>query len=310
MGLLRSMGYERLRHYSGGMADWTAAGMPLERGRGAATLRLSSPANWSDRLVAGLGNRTFRQLLELWLAVIVVFGALYWLAALAGAPLVASGAPVGTDAGGLLTAVYFSFVTALSVGYGDVVPAGPVRVLAVAEAFAGLLLFGCVISKLVSRRQEELTEEIHRVTFEGRLGRVRTDLHMVLTELQAIGSRAAEASEAPARTRAKLESAAAVLEGELSAVHDLLYRPQSIPDEQVLTSLLVGVAAALQELGDLLGSFPDIRTAPSSLPATLRSIGRLAQEICGDCVPEDHAPELKGWMDAIQSLARRIEQPA
>src|SRR5438094_520667 len=81
-----------------------------------------------------------------------------------------AGRDVDADARGLLTALYFSFVTATSVGYGDVVPLGFARALAIAEAATGLLLFGCLISKLISTRQEQLIEEIHRTTFEDRLG--------------------------------------------------------------------------------------------------------------------------------------------
>ena len=75
-------------------------------------------------------------------------------------------------------------LSATSIGFGDVVPVGPARVIAVAEALAGLLIFGAIVSKLVSRRQEQLIEEIHRVSFENRLGRLRTNLHLALSELR------------------------------------------------------------------------------------------------------------------------------
>src|SRR6202043_3180782 len=85
-------------------------------------------------------------------------------------------------------ALYFSFVTATSVGYGDVVPVGVARGIAVAEAVAALLIFGAVVAKFVSRRQDELVREIHRVTFEERLDRVQTNLHLVISELQSIAA--------------------------------------------------------------------------------------------------------------------------
>ena len=41
--------------------------------------------------------------------------------------------------------VYFAFVSGLTIGYGDVVPSGPVaRVLAIAIGFTGILLAGLV----------------------------------------------------------------------------------------------------------------------------------------------------------------------
>jgi hypothetical protein len=60
------------------------------------------------------------------------------------------------------------------------------RILAVTEGAIGLLIFGCLISKLVSRRQEALVEETHRIAFEDRLDRVRTNLHLVLNDLDTI----------------------------------------------------------------------------------------------------------------------------
>ena len=49
----------------------------------------------------------------------------------------------------LLEALYFSFVTGLSIGFGDIVPVGALRALAVIQGGACLLVFGAIISKLV-----------------------------------------------------------------------------------------------------------------------------------------------------------------
>lgn len=45
----------------------------------------------------------------------------------------------------LTRGIYFAFVSGLTIGYGDVVPGGPVaRVLAIAIGFTGILLAGLV----------------------------------------------------------------------------------------------------------------------------------------------------------------------
>jgi hypothetical protein len=46
----------------------------------------------------------------------------------------------------------------------------------------------------------------------------------------------------------------------------------------------------------------------ASLDPGLKSIGVLANEICGECVPHSYAPALKESMDQIQELARKITQ--
>lgn len=258
-------------------------------------------------LIDALGDRSIGELLLIWFWMIVGFGIAYWAAgAWQGQGLKVGTAPVEATWDGLLTAIYFSFVTALSVGYGDVIPVGAVRVLAILEGAGGLLIFGAVISKLVSRRQEELTGEIHRIAFEDRLERVRTNLHLVLSEIYAIAEMCSVPSGRPERILTRVESVAAVFAGELQAIHDLLYRPQQVPDEQVLESILANLTAVLRELNDLLIWLPDAQRRSATLQANLRCMTALANEICGECVPRTYAPALKEWMDRIHELARRI----
>ena len=235
---------------------------------------------------------------------IIVFGLIYWIAGVGmGMGLQAGDSRVKADGRGFVTAIYFSFVTALSIGYGDVVPLGWFRLVAIIEGAAGLLIFGCVISKLVSRRQEELTEEIRRTTFEDRLDRVRTNLHLVFSEFSSVQQLQAEHGVLPELVLRRLESTVRVFRGELRAVHDLLYRCLVIPDEETMESLLANVIICLQGLTEIDNSLP---SRSMSLNLALRSISNLANEICGECVPHAYAPMLKDSMNQIQELARKI----
>ena len=184
-------------------------------------------------------------------------GALYWLTGFSRRPgLVDSGRPIRGTLDGLLSALYFSFVTTTSVGYGDVLPLGPVRILSIFEAVTGLLIFGALVAKFVSRRQDELVRDIYNVTFENRLDRVQTNLHLVLSELQSISTLCDEGVTQPQRVGARLESAVLVFGGELRAIHSLLYSPQRAPEEAVLEAILVALASAVRTLSDLLTCLP------------------------------------------------------
>ncbi|MFN7971821.1 MAG: ion channel [Acidobacteriota bacterium] len=303
------MGYEHVRHYSGGLADWMEAHEPVEQEAiGAPVIVRAAVRGKKDlgaRVIDYVSERSIGSLLMLWLKMIAAFGVVYWLwGAVPEHGLKAGPTSVAMTLDGLATSIYFSFVTALSIGYGDVTPTGFMRVLAVVEGAAGLIIFGCVISKLVSRRQEELIDEIHRITFEDRLGRVRTNLHLVLSDLQDIAGSCEDPNARPERVLTRMESVATVFTGELQAIHDLLYRPQLVPDEDVLESILASLAACMKSLVELVGCSP---VAPSAgLRANLRLTTALATEICGECVPRDYAPALKEWMDRIQSLARSL----
>jgi hypothetical protein len=224
VSLLQTLGYDHLRIYPGGMADWVANGQPvttapaLPRAQMRPTAR-AKPNRNVVTLIDSLAGKSVGQIMAFWLAMVLFFACLYWAAdLLLPDPLLSGGTPVDASWKGFLTAVYFSFVTATSVGYGDVVPSGLLRVLAVGEAVFGLLTFGFVISKFLSRRQESLVEEIHHIAYEDRLGRVQTNLHLVLSEVQAIAESCVAGKSAAPRTRLRAESAAMVFLQELRTI--------------------------------------------------------------------------------------------
>ena len=92
------------------------------------------------------------------------FGVLYW--AIAGAwpgsfadPAAAEGSAGLT----LSTAMYFSFVTLATLGYGDVVPRTDLaRGLAVLEAVGGQLFVAVIVARLVSARAQALDADADR----------------------------------------------------------------------------------------------------------------------------------------------------
>jgi hypothetical protein len=323
------MGYTNVRHYRGGIAEWKEAGLPLEsspaiarpeeplpelqsRPAPARRIRPEHPTvsrrqQWGNALLDLIERLSPAQLFSVWLGMVVASGSVYWLTGFSRHPgLVDSGRPIAGTLGGLLSALYFSFVTTTSVGYGDVLPVGPVRILSIVEAVSGLLIFGALVAKFVSRRQDEVVRDIYMVTFESRLDRVQTNLHLVLSELQAIASLCDEGVTQPQRVGARLESAVLVFGVELRAIHGLLYSPQHAPEEEVLEAILVGLASALRTLGEVLSCLPTEFVRSPTLESALRNIGALAEDICAECVPQVYAVALTVWMDRIQETARKI----
>jgi Ion channel len=333
--LLEHLGYTNIEHFHGGMHEWQDAGLTLERTQGVsvaplvmqpaaaiatapadiaapagipadapAVARAASRDRWHS-LVDLFENRSTADLVISWFGTIVACAIVYWaLSAWSMGGLREGGNVIGGGIHGVLTALYFSFVTATSVGFGDVVPLGAVRALAIFEAVVGLLIFGAVVSKLVSRRQEQIVREIHRIAFEDRLERVQTDLHSVLMEMQTIAQQCKTTHADVQQLSARLESASGMALSELRTVHDLLYRPQSLPEEAMLEGILASLAILLREMRELLRCMSFERSA--YLTKNIEGVSRYAEEICSDCVPRRYAPHLREWMDAIKATAPEL----
>lgn len=317
VGVLKELGYSNVRRFEDGLAGWRENDGPLEQRAGtkAAGVSINSKKRigFSPRLQL-LERSSFVTLLGVWLGMVLVFGIVYAAApVLLGAGLKEEGRLLGESLPDIMTAIYFSFVTATSVGFGDVVPVGPIRILAVLESGLALLLFGVIVTKLVYNRQEDLIEQIHQIAFEDRLARVRTNLHFVLMELQQIEAECKDRAFAPERVLPRIESAIMVFVGELQSIHDLLCRPHEGPLEPVLESMFANLAANLRQLRELLDRSPEGSDPTDSFAALafnavlsphLKSIHRMVTGICSECVPREYAPELKYWLDQIQTLAR------
>ncbi len=148
--------------------------------------------------------------------------------------------------------------------------------------------------------------EIHRITFEERLDRVQTNLHMVITELLSIAAMC-EAQAPLNRITTRLESSALIFLGETRSIHDLLYQPRLIVEEGVLASILASLLSALTLMSELLIRLPSTFVRSQPLEIALGNLTRLAADICSNCVPHNYTPRLRFWMDRIQSTARTIK---
>jgi len=124
-------------------------------------------SSWIDKL-------TFFRIFFIWTTVIVLFGVGYFIFSSVRSYLYfsRSGAPVE----GLLDYIYFSFITATSTGYGDIVPLGIFKLLALVEVIFGLLLLAFVTSKLISIKQDIILNELYEISFNEKISRLRSSL--------------------------------------------------------------------------------------------------------------------------------------
>ncbi len=139
--------------------------------------------SWMDRL-------TFPHILLVWMGIILLFGLTYHHFSTQVNHLYynQNQQPVQE----LSDAIYFSFITATSTGFGDIVPLGGFKVIAILEVIFGLLLLAFVTSKLVSLKQDIILNEIYEMSFQERINRLRSALLLFRQHLSRLVSRIEE----------------------------------------------------------------------------------------------------------------------
>ncbi len=117
------------------------------------------------RFVAFLTDLSYVELGVIYGCFIIGFGVLYFglfMLSRANAPNLGG----GTMLIHLLNGVYFSIITAASVGYGDISPHGLSKIVASFESLSSLFVFAILVSKPISERQEKALYQMHKLTLD------------------------------------------------------------------------------------------------------------------------------------------------
>lgn len=134
---------------------------------------------WYKQFFILFERTSFQQCFLFWIGFMISFGFIYYVVSFFPEHAIYDKnktLPRGIT--GFVTAEYFSFITALSVGYGDVTPVGFTRVLAVFEAVMSMLFLGILVSKIVSVKQEMILGEVYDISFEEKMNRLRSGLYL------------------------------------------------------------------------------------------------------------------------------------
>ncbi|MCX6801082.1 MAG: potassium channel family protein [Candidatus Diapherotrites archaeon] len=138
-----------------------------------------------------LDRLTFLHIFLVWVAIIVTFGLAYYF--LAGSGNYLSFTAVTQHQPTIFETLYFSFITATTTGFGDIIPIGTLfRIIVIMEVISGLLLLAVVTSKLVSIRQGIILSEIYEISFNERLNRLRSSLLVFRQNLNRLVLKAEE----------------------------------------------------------------------------------------------------------------------
>ena len=151
----------------------------------------------------------------------------------------------GNKVTGLANFVYYSFITATSTGYGDIIPTGiGMRLLAITNVIIGLLMMAVVTSKLVSMKQEKLLEQIYHLSFSEKVSRVLSGLTLFKGEAEKIGEKLEKHEIVDRKTLFSLKMSLSTLKSNMLDIKDrliqkeyLLKRLESSQIELILSGL-------------------------------------------------------------------------
>ncbi len=138
---------------------------------------------WLDKI-------SFMHILLVWVILVVIFGLAYFF--LSNNTTLLYYNPTDAPVQGMLNHIYFSFITATTTGFGDIIPMGMFKVVVIFEVIFGFLLLAVVTSKFVSLKQNMILEEIYELSFHERVNRVRSSLLVYRQNLGRIISRIEE----------------------------------------------------------------------------------------------------------------------
>jgi len=147
------------------------------------SLKKKSMNAWFDKL-------SFLHIFLIWAIVIVMFGLAYHFLTKGTSYLYQSLGDKTTLS--VFDTIYFSFITATTTGFGDIIPFGGFRILALIEVVCGLLLLAFVMSKLVSIKQDIILNEVYEISFGEKISRIRSSLLLFRQNINRIIERIEE----------------------------------------------------------------------------------------------------------------------
>ena len=130
-------------------------------------VRQKTFTSWLDKF-------SFWNILLIWVLVISTFGCIYFF--LSNSNMYLLNTHTQQPVTMIADTIYFSFVTATTTGFGDIIPVGTFKLLAMFEVIGVLLLLAMVTSKLVSIKQDAILTELYDISFNGQLNRLRSSL--------------------------------------------------------------------------------------------------------------------------------------
>lgn len=231
------------------------------------------------------------QVIALWFISVLTFGMIYFLSnGLQQLQITTFG-----------DAMYFSFVTSLTIGYGELVKNTPLQILTIVEALISVLLFGLLIVKISLLENKELKQEIKNLTFEESSNNVISKLYLFRNELKQL------------KKPEELELALAELNSAVSSLNTLAdtigaETSEKIVKQSMHVSLMTNsLNISLSRLVELLEKF-NKKWKKESITSTIeecdKAITQIATTYRNDSKVEEKLKDLNKTLEELKKLSK------
>lgn len=247
-----------------------------------------------DNLEKIMGNVDFVRLLVIYFLLIIVFATIFFLLSFtANQGIHDENGKIPLDFNGYMESVYFSFVTSTSLGYGDIHPLGLSRFFSIVEVIVSLIIFGVLISKLLTIKQEKILDELYEVSFQERITRVTSGLYNFRAEIDRILSRLNGKKLTKNETEETLQNIEAnlhLLSSYLIDIDKILSRKQSQqmkkPSNFRPDLILDNVHSSMAKIEDLISTLKSkrINWKRKSVLENMEVIFEKTHNICSECI--------------------------
>lgn len=189
-------------------------------------MKMNRISTWIDKL-------SFYHIFLMWLLIIASFGVFFYSFSNDNHYLLYASktedSPNALHVSRVQDCIYYSFVTATTTGFGDILPVGFFKVLSVMEVICGLMLVALVTSKLVSIKQDVILNEMYDFSIMEKISKVRSSLLLFRQNLGAI-TNSIEDGTMKKRDVAGINIYLASLEDSLNEIYRLLSRKEGKND--------------------------------------------------------------------------------
>lgn len=149
----------------------------------------------SLQLVSNITMMSYHQLFVLWSGLVLGFAIIYTALSLVS-PMNGPTGMEGMDwSMRFWNSLYFSTVTASSVGYGDIVPLGISKIFAAIQSVISFAVFAVLVTKLVSNQQEIALREVHKLSYEDIFHNSRSELFVVRKDFDRMIAKVSEKND-------------------------------------------------------------------------------------------------------------------